>query len=558
MTAAPDLSTTLSQLEKLSKITDLFAGGINMLAKLSEQAGGKVSSSMGGASKEAGKLADSFKELSREIRANTNSRSTGAQIAARVEAERNADLTDAINSTRNQLGVAVVDVGKSLLEKSLSLAVKREQDTVSYKVAFGLEGGKMQEAIEKMAKATPFTLDELTPNALALRNFGVQAENIVPTLKMLGDVSGGNGDKLKSLTDAFGGVQQEGKLTEEGFKSLTAAGFNPLETISQQSGISMEVLQKRMGEGRISAEMIATALNLATAEGGNYFNLMSTQSDTVGSKWKNLTDNLAMGLTNAGGYLLPFVNTMLDFTTALFNGDPAAVGLAIALGGIALAINKVNIAQKLWTIAQAAFNVVASMNPLGALLVVIGALVAVFTLFPNATKPVIEVFRTICEWIQNLIGKVLSFFSLGKKEVPKTDAALQTATDTNKTAPPDTVIGKLIAGQSMQSAIGSGAPKNDPLVAHMGTFGAVNPHTGTAGSKGLYAGLNNDLPPTAEKRSENINNGGQRNIVINIAKQIETLEVHALTAQESAEDIAGLVREEMRRVMYSLAAMPAN
>lgn len=58
------------------------------------------------------------------------------------------------------------------------------------------------------------------------------------------------------------------------------------------------------------------------------------------------------------------------------------------------------------------------------------------------------------------------------------------------------------------------------------------------------------------KRAENINSGGQRDIVINIGKQIESLAIHTTTPQQGVEDIGNLIREEMRRVLFSLNAMP--
>lgn len=56
----------------------------------------------------------------------------------------------------------------------------------------------------------------------------------------------------------------------------------------------------------------------------------------------------------------------------------------------------------------------------------------------------------------------------------------------------------------------------------------------------------------AKGKSESINSGGQRSIIVNIAKQIEKLEVHVLDAKGGADEIESMVREAMRRVMYSI------
>lgn len=68
---------------------------------------------------------------------------------------------------------------------------------------------------------------------------------------------------------------------------------------------------------------------------------------------------------------------------------------------------------------------------------------------------------------------------------------------------------------------------------------------------------NKDLILLGDK-PKNVNEGGQREVVINIAKQIERLEVHVMNAKEGAEEIASLVREELRRVYYSLNGQTTN
>lgn len=60
----------------------------------------------------------------------------------------------------------------------------------------------------------------------------------------------------------------------------------------------------------------------------------------------------------------------------------------------------------------------------------------------------------------------------------------------------------------------------------------------------------------AKAKSESINNGGQRSIVINIGKQIEKLEQHIIGGgKEAADEIEIAVRETMRRVVYSINAV---
>lgn len=55
------------------------------------------------------------------------------------------------------------------------------------------------------------------------------------------------------------------------------AGFNPLQVIAEQSGKSMETLNREMMNGAVSSDMVAGAFSSATAEGGKFQEMMESQ-----------------------------------------------------------------------------------------------------------------------------------------------------------------------------------------------------------------------------------------------------------------------------------------
>ena len=84
----------------------------------------------------------------------------------------------------------------------------------------------------------------------------------------------------------------------------------------------------------------------------------------------------------------------------------------------------------------------------------------------------------------------------------------------------------------------------------------VNPITATAAND-MFTDGNKDggkeKLKSAKGRSDGINNGGQRSIVINIGKQIEKIENHIIGGgKEVADEIEKHTREAIRRVFYSI------
>lgn len=87
----------------------------------------------------------------------------------------------------------------------------------------------------------------------------------------------------------------------------------------------------------------------------------------------------------------------------------------------------------------------------------------------------------------------------------------------------------------------------------LGIGGGVSPiSTFTPIEQGKQTGEGNGDTSIGKGNSDSINSGGQRSIVINIGKQIERMEVHVMNAKEGAEEIASMVREELRRTMLSI------
>lgn len=148
----------------------------------------------------------------------------------------------------------------------------------------------MVSSLQQMAAQTPFGMEDLQSGAQTLLSFGESADSILPTLKMLGDVSLGNKDKFDSLVLAFAQMRSTGKLTGQDLLQMINAGFNPLQVISEKTGKSIGELKEIMGKGGISSDMVTAAFKAATSEGGRFFNGMESASKTFAGRLSTLKD----------------------------------------------------------------------------------------------------------------------------------------------------------------------------------------------------------------------------------------------------------------------------
>lgn len=220
---------------------------------------------------------------------------------------------------------------------ALSTSAAFEQLAISFRVMTGSAqtGQELTDAIIKLGAETPMTAQQLSKAAQLLMSFGESAENIIPDLKLLGDITGGEVNRFNMLALAFAQVGANGKLMGQDLLQMVNAGFNPLQIMSQTTGKSMGELRKEMEEGRISFQMVAQAMRDAASEGGRYFGLMEQQSQslngllsTMGDTWEQVAKNIGdlflpvaksavQGLISLGEAVLNLQNKMKAFTAGL-------------------------------------------------------------------------------------------------------------------------------------------------------------------------------------------------------------------------------------------------
>ena len=222
----------------------------------------------------------------------------------------------------------VINLGKTGIQYNAQM----EDYASNFKVMLGSTEAAAEkvESLKVMAAKTPFEMSDLASATQTLLAFGIEADKTDGIMKMLGDVSLGNSQKFSSLATVFGQVSSTGKLMGQDLLQFINQGFNPLQVIAEKTGATMGDLKnvmsgdktsrefrnmvkaaqkevKKMGDGAsdsakllaqigedgvISAEMVQKAFEIATSEGGQFFNGMEEASKTFNGQMSTLGDNV--------------------------------------------------------------------------------------------------------------------------------------------------------------------------------------------------------------------------------------------------------------------------
>lgn len=139
---------------------------------------------------------------------------------------------------------------------------------------------------------SPLSVQDYAQAGKTLMTFGIAADETLPILKRLGDVSMGNAERFGSLALAFAQTQAAGRLMGQEVLQFVNAGFNPLQEISRKTGKSMIELKKAMEGGAISADMVTDAFKSATAKGGLFYGALDRGAATTEGKIAKLSDSI--------------------------------------------------------------------------------------------------------------------------------------------------------------------------------------------------------------------------------------------------------------------------
>lgn len=297
-----------------------------------------------------------------------------SQLETRLRSlDRKSSGGDGMSFLRQGMAMAGIAGGGALTGSIIRSGFEFEKNQVSFGTMLGSKdvGDKMLADIRNLDLAKVVGLDTALSSSKLLLSFGMEAEKILPTMRMLGDISGGNAEQMKSLSLAYAQMQSTGKLMGQDLLQMINAGFNPLNEISKITGISIGELKDMMANGAISAEVVEMAFRSATSEGGTFFNLLKNQSETLPGQWGAFTSKIKSGAVEMYEDMRPFLLSLLDFANFMVDNKELVGTMLLAWGAYALAVNAAAIKQ--WYLNAAMIS-----NPIGIVLAAIVALAGLF------------------------------------------------------------------------------------------------------------------------------------------------------------------------------------
>ena len=241
----------------------------------------------------------------------------------------------------------------------VKLGADMEQTRVSFEVMLGSveKSNAVLGVLADFANVTPFDNDQVNKAAKTLMAFGVKAEQLIPTMTMIGDAASGSGKDFNELSAIFGKAFAKGKADTETLNQLTEAGIPIVETLGKMYGKTGEEVFKMAEGGQISADVLSAAFQSMTGQGGVFSDMMAKQSETLAGLWSTVIGKLQLAGSTIGEAILPVLKAGLGFIMgwvdefAAFATDGRAINMLATIG--MTAVGTVANMIKSWNYLQA-------------------------------------------------------------------------------------------------------------------------------------------------------------------------------------------------------------
>lgn len=329
-------------IEFFVKMKDMMSGGLANIAKNSQSAFGKVVQNMKQVREGSQFLNNSVEQLKArlkevnqirfgtvlksEFQTATREAKTLENQIGRLTGRRGGLLGGGLRAAASAflpiMGTAGLVLGGARFAKgAVNSAMQYElKDKMFQSLTGSRTGGEALTSNLFQLQQTPGFGKDVYNNAQMMLGYGVGQNQIIPVLKEIGAVTMGNTLRAKEMTLAYSQTIAAGKLIGKDLRQFVASGFNPLQVISEhwkEFGLTTHKtigdLQEDLKKGKITADMVQKAFDIATSAGGRFGGSLAAIADTTQGKMQALQGQWEAFKITAGKTLMPLANGLLDF-----------------------------------------------------------------------------------------------------------------------------------------------------------------------------------------------------------------------------------------------------
>lgn len=348
------------------------------------------------------------------------------------------------------------------------------------------KGSALLEEVTQFAAATPMKVPELANATRVLLAYGESSTTVMSTLRRLGDIAAGTGQRIDEIATLIGKARQAGRLYGDDLNRLNDRGIPLTATLAKNFGITTMEVRKLVEQGRVGFSALEDAINEVTNEGGLFYGMLEKQSKNYGGVMSTLEDNITLAKKAFGAPINNALTPILqDAIEMLKEMKPQFTELGEAMAPVVASLVTAFKDLVVWIgeNGKQVLNLVQTYGPLVAKALALAAAV-------KAAQMVFGALGAIVRGITGTIGGFTSIITTAASAVINLGSTLDRLAAKYATAgvAARTAGAQIAASSAMMGAASAGAGRAGGVVgAGIAAAGAAAPAIGSA-IRGLSTG----------------------------------------------------------------------
>ena len=352
------------------------------------------------------------------------------------------------------------------------------------------KGSALLEEVTQFAAATPMKVPELANATRVLLAYGESSTTIMSTLRRLGDIAAGTGQRIDEIATLIGKARQAGRLYGDDLNRLNDRGVPLTATLAKNFGITSMEVRKLVEQGRVGFSALEDAINEVTNEGGLFYGMLEKQSKNYGGVMSTLEDNITLAKKAFGAPINNALTPILqDAIEMLKEMKPQFTELGEAMAPVVASLVTAFKDLVVWIgeNGKQVLNLVQTYGPLVAKALALAAAVKAAQMVFGALGAIIRgITGTLSGFTSIITTAASAVINLGST-LDRLAAKYATAGVAARTAGAQIAASSAMMGAASAGAAAAGAAAAGAAAAGAAAAGAAVPATGSA-IRGLSTG----------------------------------------------------------------------
>jgi len=221
-----------------------------------------------------------------------------------------ASSLDKVKNKLDLIGKKSINFGRTLAPLSVAMglvatkafksAAEFEMLRIRMNVLTGSveKGGLAFQEVTKYAAKTPFQIADISKSLnMLMSTGGMQFEEAMKTIKVLGDIASISGGEMSGMALAFSQTAATTRLLGQDFNQFVNNSVPLMKILTDYTGKTTAQIMAMKEKGELSFDVVAKAMERATQKGGLFENGAEKMSQTLSGLASTLIDsvNIAFG-----------------------------------------------------------------------------------------------------------------------------------------------------------------------------------------------------------------------------------------------------------------------